>query len=76
MRPPSEPSHTASTAGVWGSAYHAPVMAAEVVELFRGCDHVLDGTLGGGGHALALLESGARVTGIDRDPDAVAAARE
>ena len=37
---------------------------------------VLDGTLGGGGHALALLENGADVTGIDRDPDAISAARE
>lgn len=75
MRPPSEPSHTVSNAGAWASEYHAPVMAARVVELFRGCDDVLDGTLGGGGHALALLEAGARVTGIDRDPQAVAASR-
>ncbi|HKV52170.1 MAG TPA: 16S rRNA (cytosine(1402)-N(4))-methyltransferase RsmH [Gemmatimonadaceae bacterium] len=65
-----------SNAGAWASEYHAPVMAARIVELFRGCDDVLDGTLGGGGHALALLEAGARVTGIDRDPEAVAAARE
>ncbi|MGH7648473.1 MAG: 16S rRNA (cytosine(1402)-N(4))-methyltransferase RsmH [Gemmatimonadaceae bacterium] len=51
-------------------------MAARVVELFRGADDVLDGTLGGGGHALALLEAGAHVTGIDRDPQAVDASRE
>jgi 16S rRNA (cytosine1402-N4)-methyltransferase len=63
-------------AGVWASAYHAPVMAKEVVDVLRGCGDVLDGTLGGGGHALALLESGARVTGIDRDPEAVAASLE
>jgi 16S rRNA (cytosine1402-N4)-methyltransferase len=37
--------------------------------------HVLDGTLGGGGHALLLLEQGARVTALDRDPEAIAAAR-
>ncbi len=36
---------------------------------------VFDGTLGGGGHAEALLESGARVVGIDQDPAAVEAAR-
>jgi 16S rRNA (cytosine1402-N4)-methyltransferase len=35
---------------------------------------LLDGTLGGGGHALLFLERGARVIGIDKDPRAVAAA--
>lgn len=59
----------------WASAYHAPVLAMEVADLLRGCAHVLDGTLGGGGHALLLLEQGARVTALDRDPEAVAAAR-
>ncbi len=68
--------HTVSNPGAWASEYHAPVMAARIVELFRACDDVLDGTLGGGGHALALLEAGVRVTGIDRDPQAVAASRE
>src|SRR5690242_19999881 len=38
--------------------------------------HILDGTLGGGGHAAALLAAGASVDGIDRDPEAVAAALE
>jgi 16S rRNA (cytosine1402-N4)-methyltransferase len=38
---------------------------------------VVDGTLGGGGHALAMLEHGVgRVVGIDRDPEAAAAAQE
>jgi 16S rRNA (cytosine1402-N4)-methyltransferase len=36
---------------------------------------ILDGTLGGGGHSLALLEAGAEVTGLDRDPEAIATAR-
>jgi 16S rRNA (cytosine1402-N4)-methyltransferase len=36
---------------------------------------LLDGTLGGGGHSLLLLERGARVIGIDKDPRALAAAR-
>src|SRR5687768_18595388 len=59
----------------WASAYHAPVVATEVADLLRGCAHVLDGTLGGGGHALLLLEQRARVTALDRDPEAIAAAR-
>jgi len=60
----------------WSSAYHTPVMAAEVLTLLRDARHVLDGTLGGGGHSLALLEHGADVTALDRDPQAIAAARE
>jgi len=35
---------------------------------------IIDGTLGGGGHSEALLEAGATVVGIDRDPRALAAA--
>jgi len=37
---------------------------------------VLDATLGGGGHAAALLERGATVVGIDRDPAALAETRQ
>jgi S-adenosyl-methyltransferase MraW len=60
-----------------GSAYHAPVLVNEVVDLLRGKRRILDGTLGGGGHSHALLEAGAeQVIGIDRDPDAIAAAEE
>ncbi len=36
---------------------------------------MVDGTLGGGGHSAALLARGQRVIGVDRDPDAQAAAR-
>ena len=57
------------------SAYHAPVLAGAVIEYLHGCRLVLDGTLGGGGHTLALLEAGVhRVIGVDRDPDALRAA--
>jgi len=35
---------------------------------------IVDGTLGGGGHSEALLEGGATVVGVDRDPLALAAA--
>jgi 16S rRNA (cytosine1402-N4)-methyltransferase len=59
------------------SAYHAPVLAAEVVDLLGDRRRVLDCTLGGGGHSLALLERGVgSVTGIDRDAQALAAAGE
>ena len=55
-------------------SYHLPVLVPQVVQLLAGARTVLDCTLGGGGHALALLERGVRVTGLDRDPAAVAAA--
>ena len=61
--------------GRWDSEYHAPVLAEEVVGLLGGARSVLDGTLGGGGHSFALLAHGAEVTAVDRDPEAVAAAR-
>ena len=61
------------------SVSHEPVMAAEVVELLapvRGGLFV-DCTVGLGGHSRALLEAGAdRVVGLDRDPKALALARE
>lgn len=57
-------------------AYHIPVLLAEVESLLANAKTVLDCTLGGGGHSSMFLERGARVTGIDRDPRALAAARE
>ena len=56
---------------------HETVLLPEVVELLqpRPGMLLLDGTLGGGGHAEAFLERGARVIGTDRDPRALAAAR-
>ena len=57
---------------------HQPVMANEVLDLLSKVPDglVLDATLGGAGHARALLEAnpGLRLLGIDRDPMAVAAA--
>ncbi len=59
---------------------HLPVMAHEVVDLLAPVPPgiVLDATIGGGGHARAILEAHQhlRIVGIDQDPDAVAAARQ
>jgi 16S rRNA (cytosine1402-N4)-methyltransferase len=59
---------------------HEPVMADEVVTLLGPVPPglIVDATLGGGGHASALLAANpeARILGIDRDPQAVAAALE
>jgi 16S rRNA (cytosine1402-N4)-methyltransferase len=56
--------------------YHTPVLAPAVREWANGSARAVDATIGGGGHAAILLALGARVLGIDRDPDAIAAARE
>ncbi|MEL7602776.1 MAG: 16S rRNA (cytosine(1402)-N(4))-methyltransferase RsmH [Bacillota bacterium] len=61
------------------SGYHAPIMVSEILSLLqpeRGGVFV-DGTLGGGGHAQAVLErlpAGGRLYGIDRDGEAIAEA--
>lgn len=48
------------------------MLAGPVVDLLRQARRVLDCTLGGGGHAAALLDAGvAYVVGVDRDPEAV-----
>jgi 16S rRNA (cytosine1402-N4)-methyltransferase len=53
--------------------FHRPVLQREVLELLKPKAGllILDGTCGGGGHTEALLESGADVLALDRDPDAV-----
>jgi 16S rRNA (cytosine1402-N4)-methyltransferase len=57
---------------------HATVLRDEVVELLNPTagKRLVDATLGGGGHAEALLEGGAEVIGVDRDPAAIRAATE
>jgi 16S rRNA (cytosine1402-N4)-methyltransferase len=55
--------------------YHVPVLLAPVLEAARGARRVVDTTLGDGGHAAALLNLGAEVLGIDRDPEAIAISR-
>lgn len=58
--------------------YHETVLLAETVEFLAAQPGriIVDGTLGGGGHAEALLAAGARVIGLDQDPEAIAFARQ
>ena len=57
---------------------HIPVLRDEVVSLFASVPPgvVVDATIGGGGHAAALLEAypALRIVGLDRDPAALEAA--
>ena len=60
--------------------FHVPVLESEIVELFASqpTGVVVDATIGGGGHAMALLQQAPqlRILGIDRDPDARAASAQ
>lgn len=61
----------------WASAYHAPVLAAEVLSFVGDAETALDGTLGGGGHAHAMLTHGVRkLIAVDRDALAVRVATD
>ncbi len=56
--------------------HHVPAMLAEVIELLEPApgDLFVDGTLGGAGHARAILEKitpGGLLIGVDQDPDAL-----
>lgn len=57
------------------TAYHIPVLAEAVRSWGQGSTRAVDATLGGGGHAAMLRDQGAMVLGIDRDPEAIAAAQ-
>jgi 16S rRNA (cytosine1402-N4)-methyltransferase len=52
---------------------HVPVLLAEVLEALqpRQGALILDGTFGAGGYARALIERGANVVALDRDPAAI-----
>ena len=60
-----------------GPVRHIPVMLTEVLAALsvNEGDAIVDGTFGAGGYTRALLDAGARVVAIDRDPDAIAAGR-
>ena len=60
---------------------HIPVMLEQVLAFLQPClgGDILDGTLGGGGHAAALLEAGrgrGRLLGLDLDPSALLVAQQ
>lgn len=61
-----------------GPVRHIPVLLAEVLDALRPkAGHtIVDGTFGAGGYTRAILETGAGVVAIDRDPTAIAAGRE
>jgi len=63
------PDETEST----GDRFHVPVLLPETVLALQPAEGkiFLDATVGGGGHALALLEAGASVIACDQDPEAL-----
>jgi 16S rRNA (cytosine1402-N4)-methyltransferase len=58
--------------------FHKPVLLKEVLGLLqvRKGEKYLDATVGGGGHAEAILKTGGRLLAVDCDPAAVEAAGE
>jgi 16S rRNA (cytosine1402-N4)-methyltransferase len=60
-----------------GPARHIPVLLSEVLDMLQPAAGkvIVDGTFGAGGYTRALLDAGADVVAIDRDPDAIAAGR-
>jgi 16S rRNA (cytosine1402-N4)-methyltransferase len=55
---------------------HIPVLLEPILARAKGAKRVVDATLGHGGHAAALIAQGATLLGIDRDPLAIAIARQ
>jgi len=67
--------HGGDSPAVGGPARHIPVLLAEVLAALGPAPGktIVDGTFGAGGYSAALLEAGASVVALDRDPDAIAA---
>lgn len=58
------------------SSPHIPVLVDAVTRLADGARRLVDATVGLGGHTARLRGQGAEVLAVDRDPEALAAARE
>ncbi len=56
---------------------HIPVLIAEVIDALKPAagEVIVDGTFGAGGYTRAILQQGAQVIAIDRDPTAIVAGR-
>jgi 16S rRNA (cytosine1402-N4)-methyltransferase len=69
--------HGSDSDAIGGSVRHIPVMLAEVLEHLAPAPGkvILDGTFGAGGYSCAILDAGADVIGLDRDPSAIVAAK-
>jgi 16S rRNA (cytosine1402-N4)-methyltransferase len=67
---------SANGASAGGPIAHVPVMLDEVLSALKpgSGNLVVDATFGAGGYSRAILDTGARVLAIDRDPVAIAAA--
>ena len=82
MYHPAPPALIGGAVVFWGvptttdaATYHLPVLADTVRAWAVGSRRAVDATVGGGGHAALLRAAGAEVLAIDRDPEALTAAR-
>lgn len=60
------------------SDFHTPVLLKEVIDnlKIKQCSQYIDATVGGGGHAAAILKLKGKILGIDYDPEAIKASRK
>ncbi len=60
------------------NSFHKPVLLKEVINYLKVSQNkkYIDATLGGGGHALAILKKGGFVLGIDQDQEALDYAKQ
>lgn len=58
--------------------FHQPVLLKETIEYLKVKKNgkYIDATVGGGGHAQAILKLGGKILGVDCDPEALNSARE